>query len=87
MKKIIFTILILGLLVLPTFAISIEELNQANEILTQMDSKIAQLRGYVQVAAQGKTGDITLTAEQREELKDKYLAEKAELVALYQQLP
>ena len=87
MKKLIFTIFILTLLVLPSFAITVEQLDQANEILTQMDRKIAQLRGYVQIARDGKVGEIILTAAQKQELKDRYLNEKAELVALYNQLP
>ena len=86
-KKIILSILLVGLLVIPTFAITVEELNKAEYILTQMDNKIATLREYVQIARDGKIQGIILTATQKEELKQKYLTEKAELVTLYQQLP
>jgi len=87
MKKLFLSFLIILSLIIPTFAITIDQLNQAEDILRQMDSKISQLREYVQIARDGKIRDITLTATQRQELQNKYLAEKAELVTLYNQLP
>ena len=87
MKKLIIGLLLFILLTIPAFAITVEELNTAEDILRQMDSKISVLRGYVQIARDGKIQEITLTETQKQELKNKYLAEKKELVDLYNQLP
>jgi len=86
MKKLILIIICLILLI-PCFAITPEQLEQADNILRQMDSKISVLRGYVQIAQRGTVEGITLTTEQKQELKNKYLTEKEELVNLYNQLP
>lgn len=87
MKKIVLILLFLTLMITSCFAITPEQLDQAEETLRQMDGKIAQLRGYVQRARSGMVEDITLTPEQKQELKNRYLNEKADLVDLYNQLP
>jgi len=74
-------------LVSSSYAITEEQLNAADDILRQMDSKISVLRGYVQVAARGKVRGITLTAGQKNTLKDSYTDEKSELTTLFNQLP
>lgn len=89
MKKLIYGLIAVSLIMIPlsTFAITPTQLEQAEDTLRQMDSKISVLRGYVQIAYRGTSEDITLTSTQIQDLKDKYLLEKAELVTLYNQLP
>lgn len=87
MRKFVFGLLFLGLLSVSALAITADKLNEANEILTQMDSKISELREYVQVARDGSIRNITLTAQQRQNLRDKYDTAKQELVTLFNQLP
>ena len=88
MKKLFIILLFLGLLTVFCYAeITVEQLNKAEYILTQMSQKITTLRGYVQTAQSGKLGFLTLTTEQIQQLKDQYVAEKQELVKLYKQLP
>ena len=70
MKK-IFLILFLLLLPILASAISVEQLDQANEVLTQMAGKISQLRNYVQLAKDGKMGEVTLTIAQRQDFIDR----------------
>lgn len=87
MKRFLPSLLVFLLITIPCMAITPEELQQAEETLRQMDSKISVLRGYVQQAYNGVVEGITLTTGQKQDLRDKYLAEKSELVDLYQQLP
>ena len=87
MKRVFVLTLSLILTTSIAFAITNQQLDDAEIILREMDSKISILRGYVQEASRGKIGSITLTDEQKQELKDKYLAEKDELRDLYQLLP
>lgn len=68
-------------------SITQEQLEQAEETLRQISNKIGILRGYVQIAHRGSVERIALTDTQKQELKDKYLTEKLELVTLYNQLP
>lgn len=68
-------------------AITQEQLEQAEQLLSQMADKADALKGYVQRAFVGIIEGVTLTAEQKQELKDKYLNGKSELQSLYSQLP
>ncbi len=87
MKKLILVVLLSLAFTIPCMAITPEQLKQAEETLRQMDGKISVLRGYVQQAYNGVVEGITLTIEQKQELKSKYIAEKSGLVDLYNQLP
>jgi len=69
------------------WAITPEQLREADATLRQMDSKISVLRGYVQRAERGTVEGITLTTAQKQGLKDAYVAEKADLATLYSTLP
>ncbi len=75
------------LVVLPVHAITQQELQEAYVILNRMDDTIGRLQNYVLIALEGKTQEITLTPGQRQTLKDRYLAEKGDLVTLFNQLP
>jgi len=68
-------------------AITQEELEQAEQLLSQMTDKADALKRIVQQASDGIVEGITLTADQKQQLKDKYLNEKSELQNLYSQLP
>ena len=68
-------------------AIIQEELEQAEQLLSQMTDKADALKRIVQQASDGIVEGITLTADQKQQLKDKYLNEKSELQNLYSQLP
>ena len=87
-KRVLLLILGLMLVGMPMAqAITPVELQQADDTLRQMDSKISILRGYVQMAARGTVEGITLTSAQKQDLKDLYLAEKGDLVTLFNTLP
>ena len=83
----VLAILITFLTVSSAFAITDQELQNADNTLRQMDSKISVLRGYVQEALAGKIGSITLTTGQKDELRQKYIDEKSQLRDLYLTLP
>jgi len=68
-------------------AITQEQLGEAEQLLNQMADKCAALRMYVLRAFDGIIEGVTLTVEQKQELKDKYLNGKSELQNLYAQLP
>lgn len=69
------------------FAITDEELEEAEGILCDMNMAINNLFQYVSAARQRKLLGIPLNAEQKQDCKDRYMNEKSELVDLYQQLP
>jgi len=75
------------LIATPAWAVTDEQLRDAESTLRKMDGKISILRGYVQRAFAGKVEGITLTTQQKQSLKDSYIAEKGELVVLFNQLP
>jgi len=86
MKTLILTLLFC-LITTSAFAVTQEQLQEAAAILSEIDSKVTVLRGYVQTALAGEIKGIALTLSQRQNLKNKYLAEKADLVTLYNLLP
>lgn len=62
------------------------------QTLHSMQTNIDMMVSLAKVAQEGKVtvlviGDITFTAEQTQVLVDQYVALKAELATLYQQLP
>lgn len=87
MKMLLLSLSIFLLITLPCRAITQEQLEQARKTLVEMNAKIDLLRGYVYLAHKGEVEGITLTTEQKQILKDKYIAEKSGLVELYNNLP
>ncbi len=64
-----------------------EQLDQAAVVLEDIRNTADEMRNIVMTASDGSAGHITLTPEQTNELKSKYLAKKPELVDLFNQLP
>lgn len=94
MKYLILIIsLVLILIALPQTATSQSvNFDQLFQTLHDLQTKIDTMVGLARLAQEGKitvpfVGDITFTADQRQALVQQYLALKAELAVLYQQLP
>lgn len=64
-----------------------EQLDAAAVVLENIEVRAATMRNIVMTASDGSAGHITLTPEQSNELKAMYLAQKPELVDLFNQLP
>lgn len=87
MKTIALTLIGILIFASTIFAVTDTQLEEAENTLRQMDSIIAELRGYVQRAYSGVIENITLTSEQKQQLINEYLSLKTQLPALYQDLP
>lgn len=86
-KFVVLALLVFFVAPTSVFAVTDQQLQDADNTLRQMDSKISVLRGYVQEALVGKIGSITLTTGQKDELRQKYIDEKSQLRDLYLTLP
>lgn len=68
-------------------SLSKEQLNAAAVVLENIEVTAATMRNIVMTASDGSVGHITLTPEQTNELKARYLSQKPILVNLFNQLP
>lgn len=68
-------------------AITDGQLQAAEDMLGQISDKAAALQTYARQALDGIIQGVELTDSQKQQLKDKYLDEKAQLRQLYEQLP
>ncbi len=87
MKKVMVVFLISVFLVSTAGAVTQEQLVQASKTLGRMNRKVRSIKRYVDIAQAGKSGIVTITAEQKQALVDLYMAEKSDLQTLYQELP
>lgn len=93
MRKLMATLAILGLLLMPGSVFAQEpdpeQITLSN--LDRMDHLVSAMRVLVERVYEGQvTQDgvaVTLDAGEKADLQDKYLAHKAELQALFQELP
>ena len=87
MRKIFIVLLLSLFVVVPAGAITSEELLEAENTLHQIRLKTDEMLRYVQIAYEGDVEGITLTTEQKQDLKDNYSSAKTELEALVDSLP
>ncbi len=86
MKKLILVALLI-LIPLSTFAIDQDKLADARNTFEQMKYEIQELIDIVNLASSSNIREITLTAGQKQTLRDAYDNNKRNLVTLYQELP
>ena len=68
-----------------------EKIIKANQILGEMNTEILSMKnklgkGYNQIT-DSEAGEVTMTQAQKQKIIDAYIIDKADLVALFQQLP
>lgn len=86
-KLVVFLVLGMVLLSTPAFSITQEELEEAKVTLREMQKDLRSMTTAVNIALRGKFSNINLTAGQIEELKDEYIAKKANLQTKFSELP
>jgi hypothetical protein len=80
-------LLVLLLVNTMAYAITQEQLEDAAMVISQIRQGLARMAYYVEIARLGKLGEVNLTPDQKTALVNAYVAKKAEIQALYQQLP
>ena len=90
MKKLIYISVALSLITISlstASAITQEELITARDTIQKTERTLRAMKRAVNIAIKGTFVNINLTSEQVEELKNRYINEKAKLQPLYGELP